>query len=64
MSRSQNLKFRNVEKRGFSANLNQFLVSIGDDYKKINDMVIEDTVSTINSKTKMGQEFKSEDQGH
>ena len=40
-----------------------FWISIGDD-KKINDSVIEDNVSTIDSKTKMDQEFKSEGQGH
>ena len=39
------------------------MISIGDD-KKINDSVIEDNVSTIDSKTKMDQEFKSEGQGH
>ena len=33
--------------------LEPILVSIGEDDKKINDMVIKDNVSTIDSKTKM-----------
>ena len=40
------------------------LISIGEDDKKINDSVIEDNVSTIDSKSKMDQEFKSEGLGH
>ena len=40
-----------------------FLISIGEDDKKY-DSVIEDNVSTIDSKTKMHQEFKSEGQGN
>ena len=63
MSRSQNLYFRNCRKHSFSANLNQFWLSFKEDDKEINNMVIEDNVSTINSKTKMDQEFKSEGQG-
>ena len=40
------------------------MVSIGEVDKNINDMVIEDDVSTINSKTKMDKELKPEGQGH
>ena len=40
------------------------MVSIGEVDKNINDMVIEDNVSTINSKTKMDQELKPKGQGH
>ena len=38
-------------------------VSIGDDDKKLNDMVIGDNASTIDSKTRIDQELKSEGQG-
>ena len=44
--------FEIVEKHGFSVNSNQFWSNIAEDDKKINNMVIEDNVSTINSKTK------------
>ena len=52
MSKSQNLYFRNCRKHGFSANLNQFWLSIAEDDKKINNIVIMGNISTINSKTK------------
>ena len=41
-----------VEKHGFSVNSNQFWSNIAEDDQKINNMVIEDNVSTIYSKTK------------
>ena len=40
------------------------MISIADDDKKVNNMVIEVYVSTINSKTRMDQDLKSEGQGH
>ena len=40
------------------------MVSIAEDDKKIENMVIKAYVSTINSKTRMDQELKSEGQGH
>ena len=40
------------------------MVSIAEDDKKINNMVMEVYVSTINSKTRMDQELKSEGQGN
>ena len=63
MSRSQNL-FSKCRKTWNFSILEPILVSIGEDDKKINDMVIEDNVSTIESKTKMDQELKPEGQGH
>ena len=40
------------------------LVSITEDDKKINNMVIEVYVYTFNRKNRMDQELKSEGQGH
>ena len=40
------------------------MVCIAEDDKKINNMVIEVYVSTINNKTRMDQKLKSEGQGH
>ena len=57
MSRSQNLYFRICRKAWIKVNLNQFWFSIVEDDMKINDMVIENNVSTIKSETKMDQEF-------
>ena len=54
MSRSQNL-FSKCRKTWIFSILEPILVSIGEDDKKINDTVIEDNVSTIDSKTKMDQ---------
>ena len=51
MSRSQNLFSKCRETWIFSI-LEPILVSIGEDDKKINDMVIEDNVSAIDSKNK------------
>ena len=39
------------------------MVSIGEDDKKIKDVVTEDNVSTIDSKTKMDQELEPKGQG-
>ena len=44
-----------VEEHGFSAILNQVLVSIAEDYEKVNNMDIVKNVSIIDSKTKMDQ---------
>ena len=63
MSRSQNL-FSKCRKTWIFSILETILVIIGEDDKIINDMVIEDNVSTIDSKTKMDQELKSKGQGH
>ena len=41
-----------------------FLVSIGEDDKIINNMVIKVYVSIFDSNTRMDQELKSEGQGH
>ena len=55
--------FSKLKKTWISANLNQFWLSIAVDDKEIHNMVIEDNVYTINSKTKMDQEIYSAGQG-
>ena len=63
MPRSQNI-FSKCRKTWIFSILEPILVSIGEDDKKINDVVIEDNVSTIiDSKTKMHQELEPKGQG-
>ena len=59
MSRSRILYFRNLEKHEFSAYLSQIWYVLE---KKINDMVIEDNVSTIDSKIRIDQEGQGQGQ--
>ena len=63
ISRLRNLYFRNCRKTWIFSLFETTSVSIGEDDKKINDMVIEDNVSTMDSKTGIDQELKSEGQG-
>ena len=44
--------------------MNQFLASTEEDDKQISKIVFKDNVSTVDQKTRMDQEFKSEGQGH
>ena len=67
MSRSQNLYFQKVqEKQGFLADLNRYCKVLQKGTKKINNIIIENYVYSIESETKMDQYFKSEGQcqGH
>ena len=65
MSRSQNLYFQKWRKKVFFFILFEpILLSISEDDKKISNLVIKDNVPSIDRKTKMDQENKSEGRIH
>ena len=64
MSRSHNLYFQKWRKHVFFILFEQILLSIAEDDKKISNMVIKDNVPSIDKKTNMDQENKSEGQIH